>query len=482
MNDRPVSRRKVLLSVGGLGVVTLLAACSAATPASPTAASTPASSTSAKPAPTQTPKTGSSKATATTPTVAAQAQSGAGTQGAKIVFYVWGGAPEKKVWDAEAAAFHKANPKFTVNDEILGSAFNQKLTAAFAAGTPPDSFYSGGVPFGNAKVEQLLPLDSYVKQDQVNLNDYFPVTIKNYQYKGHLYSLPNECGGYVIYYDEGLLKEAKQETPGALLAAGKWDWNHLIQVAKAASNPPNQFGFDIWNYSLIQIYAWDQGGDLVDNDTDPTTSNWNKPIGTEVLQFYSDLCNKYKIMPDPSFEQAHGGSGGVAVAMESNRLAMGVQGAWERLFLNSAKVSFKWDIGLMPKGSKTATTVGYASGCVGTAAAKHHDETWQFIKFMGSEEGNKIYAGLIAVPPLVKVANSDWFLKRPPVNDKIQTKVYLDALKASRPSINFPKINQYNQIVNNELDLVRLQKVTPQAAAQQIHTDLMSKVFGSGGY
>ena len=62
----------------------------------------------------------------------------------RIEFYVWGDKPEEEVWTQVAQAFQAANPGIKTDFQVLGNTFGPKLATAFAAGTPPDSFYSGG--------------------------------------------------------------------------------------------------------------------------------------------------------------------------------------------------------------------------------------------------------------------------------------------------------------------------------------------------
>lgn len=469
------SRRRLLGAAGALAGLActsaLLQACGqAATPEAPQPAGQPTQAQPKKAEATPTTAT-EAKSSAPTATVAAAEKPAPPAQEATIVFYVWGGDPEKEVWTNVVESFQKANPGVKTDLQVLGSAFAQKLTASFAAGAPPDSFYSGGgVPFGSAKVAQLLPIDEYVKRDNVDLAGYFPVTLDVYRYKGKLYSLPIECGGHVIYFNKDLFEQAGQTTPDQLAAEGKWNWDQLITTAKGLTKSPDQFGYAVWRWTQMAVYAWSLGGSFVDNERDPTKSLWDQPIATEALQYWVDLRATHEVAPTQGFEQAYGGVGAVAVQMASNKLGMAVQGAWERLFLKD--VTFKYDIVMMPTGNQPVTE-GYSSAAVGTAASKNKDATWQWIKFTGGEEGQKIYAGLISVPPLRQVAESDWFLSKPPVNNK----VYLEALTVAKPPISFPDIQKYNDVVNPVLDLVDAGKLTPGEATQQIHKQLQEEVF-----
>jgi multiple sugar transport system substrate-binding protein len=65
-----------------------------------------------------------------------------------------------------------------------------KFTTMVAGGTPPalvsmDS--TQGVRF--ADQGDMVPLDDYIKRDKYDLNDYIPVSLDQYRWKGKLYAL-----------------------------------------------------------------------------------------------------------------------------------------------------------------------------------------------------------------------------------------------------------------------------------------------------
>jgi multiple sugar transport system substrate-binding protein len=395
----------------------------------------------------------------------------------RIEFYVWGDKPEEEIWTQVVQAFQAASPGIKTDLQVLGSAFGAKLATAFAAGTPPDSFYSGGgVPFGSAKVEQLLPIDDYVKRDRIDPDAYFPVTLELYRHQGKLYSLPIECGAHVVYYNKEVFGRDGETTPDQLVAGGRWTWDQSIATARALSVPlsrsPDQYGYAIGRGTQLNAYAWSFGGGFVDKEREPTKSLWDQPVAQRALQHWADLRDKHGVRPTAEWMQTYGGTTGVATAMTTGKLAMAVQGAWERLFLKD--VTFTYDIAVLPKGDRPATE-GYSSACVGTAASKEPEATWQWVKFTGGEEGQKIYAGLISVPPLRRVAESEWFLSKPPVTNK----VYLDAINTARSPIGFPEVSRYNEIVSPLLAQVDGGQLGVAEACHQIHTQLSQVVFGA---
>jgi len=319
-----------------------------------------------------------------------------------------------------------------------------------------------------------MAIDEYMKRDKIDPAEYFPVTLEVYRHKGKLYSLPIECGAHVVYFNKEVFERDGETMPDQLVSGGKWTWDQLIATARPLSMPlsrsPDQFGYAIGRGTQLNAHVWSYGGHFVDKEREPTRSLWDQPAAQRALQYWVDLREKHGVRPTQEWMQTYGGTTGVATAMTTGKLAMAVQGAWERLFLKD--VTFTYDIAILPRGDQPATE-GYASACVGTAASKEPETTWRWIKFTGGEEGQKIYAGLISVPPLRRVAESDWFLKKPPVTNKI----YLDAMNSARSPIGFPEISRYNEIVSPILNQVDTAQLGVAEACHQIHTQLSQVLF-----
>ena len=85
-----------------------------------------------------------------------------------------------------------------------------------------------------------------------------------------------------------------------------------------------QYGFYGWAW---QNFVYGHGGALVDSVKNPTRTMLDDPNSIAGLQFYSDLINKYKVMPTP-VALANLGMG-VDIMFASGRLGMFLSGVWE---------------------------------------------------------------------------------------------------------------------------------------------------------
>jgi len=121
-------------------------------------------------------------------------------------------------WDPNQAAayeqcipaFEKANPGITVKvSQYNVSDYFTKLTAGFVAGDAPDAFMDSVTYLQSyASQGQLLPLDSYIKQDNIDMSQYSIGTAAWKYTDGKQYALPMDWATAAIYYNEADLQAA----------------------------------------------------------------------------------------------------------------------------------------------------------------------------------------------------------------------------------------------------------------------------------
>jgi ABC-type glycerol-3-phosphate transport system substrate-binding protein len=121
-------------------------------------------------------------------------------------------------WDANqavsyqkcAAAFNKANPtiKVTVSNYDWNDYWT-KITAGFVSGTAPDTFMDHTSYYPQfASKHELMPLDSFVKKNNIDLSLYGSA-VSSFKYTdGKLYAIPKDTASIVFYYNEADVKAA----------------------------------------------------------------------------------------------------------------------------------------------------------------------------------------------------------------------------------------------------------------------------------
>jgi multiple sugar transport system substrate-binding protein len=350
MPNYRVTRRRVLLSLGTLGLaMPLLQACGGSPAASaPTASTSSTTSTSAS-APTSaaaSAPTAAPTAAAASATQAPQAQ--AASSGAKINVSIatYAGLPDE--WQREAAKTWAAqNPNVTLRiDDINYGDMAQKQLTELATGTMQDAVFSGikWFPYSAAK-GAFRPIDDYVKANDPGMEDFFSAALAGATYQGKLYGLPylmHPGNNALIMYDKDMLA-AKNVTP----PTDDWSVDDYLKLMTTMTDTKN----NVWggNYFPNTYYdfcsmARTWGGDDLSKDGTKFTFATD-PKSVEAAQWTVDLRTKLKVCP-PRAE-----STSLSAMFPGKRLATTTAGTYS--VLGTGKTignRFTWDVVLFPKG------------------------------------------------------------------------------------------------------------------------------------
>lgn len=225
----------------------------------------------------------------------------------QFYFPVAVGGPITKLIDALASDFHKENPNITVKP-VYGGSYQDTMTkvaTAVQGGNSPDiavllstDLYS--LLSMNA-IEDLTPRFS-----KEYFNGFYEAFMGNSKAGDKVWSVPFQRSTIVLYYNKDLFKKANldPERPPA-------NWNELVEYAskltvKDSQGKVTQWGLEIpstgYQYWMLQALALQTGGNIVSNDGKEVY--FNKPHVEEALQFYMDLGQKHKVMPEGTIEWA----------------------------------------------------------------------------------------------------------------------------------------------------------------------------------
>lgn len=287
-------------------------------------------------------------------------------------------------YDREAAIFKQQFPYVTVKVKQTDAAeYPQKVTAAVAGGSPPDVI---GVTVTRADFltfaskGQLTPLMPYIQRDKFDLDDFYPLNLKQHQWKGLLYSLPYAWNTQVWFYNIDMFKREGLKTPTEYWREGQWSWNTYKELAAKLTKGSGTDKY--WgsgnimpnNTAAFLPMVWTNGGELFD-------PQYTKALLTEQATFgaFEFVYDVKKSAPGP--EDAKTGT------IESGRLGMWPN--WDIWYeLNIGRVPFKYQIVPPPaaKGGGKHFFTGNAPGFGIPKGVKHPDESWELIKFLLSPE------------------------------------------------------------------------------------------------
>ncbi|ADQ05471.1 extracellular solute-binding protein family 1 [Caldicellulosiruptor owensensis OL] len=278
------------------------------------------------------------------------------------------------------AAFERKYPNIKVNVIKAPENYSEKLQAMIAANKAPDVPLVWECDIGRfAKNGVIIPLDPYIKKTkEFTMDDFIPAFAKLTKMQGAVYGLPWCFATEIMYYNKTLFDKAKVPYP-----TDKWSWEDVLNAAKKLTivkgGKTIQWGIDyprfvgIW-YALIGA----AGDDVADEKGNVALG---KGVKTAVQWVY-DLVNKYKVMPAPSTSM------GVTDLFASGKAAMTFTGSWMISTYRDIK-DFKWDIAPLPKKVRQYSNLHTGFYTI-SKTSKHKEESWKFIEFMLSEEGQKI--------------------------------------------------------------------------------------------
>lgn len=333
--------------------------------------------------------------------------------------------------------FEKANPEIKINFDWASNEL-QKVLTQIAGGTPPDLIKCESATlkiFASKGV--ILDITDYCKRDKVNLKDIWENCSPYMYYKDRIYAIPNNAGTTVLFYNKRLF-----DKEGIAYPDNTWTWDKFLEVAERLTkiNPKGryyeQFGTGI-DY-LEAFLPWQYGADFYSEDGKRCICNSDEY--KKAVRFIYDLRFKYHVSPTPTEIQSvasevTGWGQGEVNLFCSQRLAMFFCARWGIINMRKVK-DLEWGIAPVPypREGKRVTLFGAHSTAI-PSGSKHPEEAFKLLKFLLSEEYNEtIIHGGDALPAVISLCKSDFFLFDPAYPKEDQNHIYIEAVEYSRPT------------------------------------------------
>lgn len=316
-------------------------------------------------------------------------------------------APDQRANRAIVEAFERLHPNIRLVSaqglQLQGPAAESNLLLQFAGGTGPDVVY---VNFRSSAtyISQgfLMPLDSYIQQDPSVLNNVGPV-VRNVLRdvgNGHIYSLPYAQYVQALYYRKDLFREAGLDPNKP---PTNWD-QFYYDCTQLTDHSKGIWGFEFGNDPDAAAYwwinfLWQAGGEIIKkNSAGQWQAAFNTPQGVTALEFYKKLMlAPYKERDGKTYDGVARLSstlwddrpqGKVAMwfAYQSNVIA----NTADATTINPSLVG----IAPMPHGPTgiTANEINAAMWGISSQIKdpRVREAAWEFVKFMGSDEADRI--------------------------------------------------------------------------------------------
>ncbi|HEV8635997.1 MAG TPA: sugar ABC transporter substrate-binding protein [Chloroflexota bacterium] len=425
MIRHPISRRRFVLgALAGGGAAALLSACGQAAaptpttapskpaeapkPAEPTkpAAAAPTAAPTTAPAaaaakPTEAPKPAEpTKPAAAAPTPAAAKPAGA-PAGPPVPALLRAGSGEEDFFNKAIELFEQQNPTVKVTRIFVpgGNEYITKLDLMIASGDPPAiyaPFSDRGYRYYAAK-GLSQELDSFIKRDNVKLDDFSPDSLVGCKWKGVMMAFPLDYWPYVTFYNRNMFKAAGLDDLPTDWDDKNWTTDKYqelaVKLTKKSGEQVTEFGSSVYQSGWPSGRIF--GGDWFASDVYDTgiAANWTGDSDARVapsVQWSADLINKLHVSPSPAQQQQI--QAGAPNLFMSGKVGMQVSdiGSLDRF---SKLKDFDFGVGVAPqppKGEKRRQHVwiDFWSMIKGT---KNVEGSWQLMKFMIGPEGQRIY-------------------------------------------------------------------------------------------
>jgi len=346
-----------------------------------------------------------------------------------VTLRLWGGnwgIPPKDATDPWSRAnravferFQELHPNIRIISasglQVQGPASESGLLMAMAGGTAPDVFYVNFRKL-HSYVEQnfLYPLDEYIAKDPSVLERIHPTIREVLNVNGKIYCIPWYQCVMALYYRKDLYKEA-----GLDPNKPPRDWDEFYEYCKRLTIPEKgQYGFGFAGTPQGTSYhwcnfLWQAGGEVVArNAKGEWRAVFNSPAGVTALKFYR------KLVADEWTRESDGKRfRGVASRTTSYAQDM-QQGKIAQWFAYSTDiVSNRSDfnpslIGIAPlpagpKGRANEINAGMWGMNSQIKDPRVRDAAWEYIKFMGSEEADRVRTKAYVESGLGKLVNPD---------------------------------------------------------------------------
>jgi multiple sugar transport system substrate-binding protein len=316
--------------------------------------------------------------------------------------------------------YELTNPDVNIEiDVIAGSRPDSQLTM-IAGGNPPDVLYLNDFfQYAFAHKGLLLELDDYISRDSFDFTPYMPEAVEANRYKTKMVAMPFEVSVAGVVYNKKLFDEAGVPYPTADVTDTSWNWDSMIETAKALTDESkNQYGFSMDSWMIPNWHlCYDQR--YISNNkeiTDETHAVINAEPTAKVIKYWLDLRDVHKVSPTAAMSQEVSGFD----RFMSGKVAMYTYGRWLNTFRTIE--DFEWDVAPMP-----APTDGHLASQMYIlnygvyANSAKADLAWDFLKFLTTKEPQtaNVLTGM-AVAALEEVNSSPEFLNNaPPANNRV---------------------------------------------------------------
>lgn len=368
-----------------------------------------------------------------------------------LTFQIWD-ITQKPGMQALADAYTKQNPEVTVEIQVTSwSEYWTKLETAAEGNQLPDIFWMHTNELLKYADYGMLAdvTDLYEEEPNYYTGHFSEVSLDNVSGSdGRYYGVPKDKDTVCLVYNKEMFDAA-----GVAYPDEEWTWDDLVSASQLIYDATGKYGY--MAYADDQLGYWNfvyQAGGYILNE-DKTKAGFTQPATKKAMEFYIGLQD-YEWCPDQNyFAQTAPGD-----AFFSEQGAMYLEGNWNLRdkMENNAAMMGKWDVAVLPKcpdpesGDGRATISNglcYATGAKG----KNLELAKDFLKFLGSEEGQQIQGESGAAIPAYEGLEYTWIDVFKQFDYQLNVQKCVDMFDYSVQSINNASRPNWKTKVSDEL-------------------------------
>ncbi len=326
-----------------------------------------------------------------------------------LKFQIWDVA-QRDSMQAICDAYTAKNPDVVI--EVQVTSWNEywtKLEAAAESNTMPDIFWM--------HTNQILYYSDFgMLADVTDLyedvepnyyqNHFSEISIGNAQgSNGRMYGVPKDKDNIFLVYNKEMFDAA-----GVAYPDENWTWDDLTSASQTIYDKTGKYGY--MAYSHDQIGYWNfvyQNGGQILND-DGTKAEYTEAATADAIRYYVEIQKNDWCPTQEQFANT-----GAAEMFFSGEGAMYYAGNWDLINLCTTygDMNGKWDVAMLPKCPDPANGDGRASisnsvSYATAAKGKNKELAMDFLKFLGSEEAQKIQGESGAAIPAYNGLEDAW--------------------------------------------------------------------------
>lgn len=393
----------------------------------------------------------------------------------KLTFQIWDTA-QRDGMQAVIDAYTKDNPNVNIQLQVTSwDEYWTKLEAAAESNQLPDIFWMHtNEILKYADYGMLADLtELYAEENPSYYSDHFSeIALNNSRGSdGRIYGVPKDKDTVCLVYNKEMFDAAGVSYPD-----DSWTWDNLVSASETIYEKTGKYGY--MAYSDEQLGYWNfvyqAGGQILTEDK--TKADFLNPATKKGMEFYIGLQD-YDWCPNQNyFAETNPGT-----AFFSEQGAMYLEGNWNLMssLENNKDMVGKWDVAVLPKcpdplkGDGRATISNdlcYATGAHG----KNLEEAKKFLKFAGSEEGQRVQGESGAAIPAYEGLEYTWINV---FDGKLSVQNCVDMFEygvqsvnnASRPNwkskVNDLMLRIYSKEITLDQGLEAMQKAVDEASA-----------------